>query len=85
MEQTINTYSFKELYDRFDSMDGEEIMDEYHKVFHSLHDLLDKEYKELSTEEWGVIEQLDKANDFLGHYLAQSFCTHCGYTFQRGD
>lgn len=67
------TYNFEKIHNNFTNMTVNEIMQEYATV--------DKRHRELVTDiesDLGELEQIDLARDFLGHYLALSYCVEHG-------
>ncbi len=69
------TYNFEELHNRFTRMTTTDIIREYVSVTKKRTSLVNNINCDIAE-----LEQIDTARDFLGHFLALSYCEEHGIT-----
>lgn len=72
-------YNVEEMKERFERMSLSEIMEEYFYVNRMRNELLSGRYSEEFVHRY--CEPLDEAWDYLGHYLAQHYCSMHDFPF----
>ena len=76
MTKTLQPYDFEELKRRFETMSNQDIMQEYAELTLRRNELMKWD---VFDEFLKLIEDVDNARDYLGHYIAMLYCGMNGY------